>query len=95
MGPPAIDSGMYTSATPRYDFEADRRDNFVDMGADEFVGEDTQEQCNWEDHAPNPRFAIQEGEVFDKETGLIWEKSPSTDTMDSWESAITYCSDRG
>jgi hypothetical protein len=38
MGSPAIDSGICGSAATRYDFEGDKRDNFCDMGADEFVG---------------------------------------------------------
>lgn len=28
--------------------------------------------------------------VLDKETQLVWEKSPSTDTM-TWNDAVTYC----
>ncbi|NIO20111.1 MAG: DUF1566 domain-containing protein, partial [Candidatus Aenigmarchaeota archaeon] len=47
------------------------------------------------DHAPNPRFAIQSDMVLDKESGLVWEKSPRTETVASWESAVTYCSDKG
>jgi hypothetical protein len=61
------------------------------MGADEFAVYDNQEQCSWNDHTPNPRFAVQQNMVLDKDNDLVWEQSPSTDTVDSWSSAGDYC----
>jgi hypothetical protein len=53
--------------------------------------EEVQEQCSWNDHTPNPRFAVQQNMVLDKDNDLVWEQSPSTDTVDSWSSAGDYC----
>ena len=55
-------------------------------------------EADWVDHAPNLRFAIYGGGtasgaddvVFDKETRLVWERSPAPDKQESWDAAIVY-----
>jgi hypothetical protein len=48
----------------------------------------------WSQHFTKGRFTVLplfgSAAVFDKETGLVWEKSPSTNTF-TWFNALTQC----
>ena len=57
----------------------------------------------WSNHTPNPRFAIYKSGtpgdplddmVVDRETGLVWERSPIAVTTSDWGAAVTYCYQR-
>lgn len=56
-------------------------------------------EAHWVTHNPNPRFAIYnpgnprdltDDVAFDKETGLVWERSPGPARQESWDAAIVH-----
>jgi hypothetical protein len=55
-------------------------------------------EAHWDTHKPNPRFAIYnpgtprnitDDVVFDRETGLVWERCPEPEKQ-FWDAAIVY-----
>lgn len=60
--------------------------------------EGTASAVNWV-NTDNPRFAIYDSDtedqtddlILDRETGLVWERSPDTETHSSWTTACNYC----
>ena len=54
----------------------------------------------WKNHIPNKRFAIYtsgtpadttDDMILDRETGLVWERTPDTATTSDWGAAVTHC----
>jgi len=45
------------------------------------------------DPCDNPRYDIWPDMVFDKDSGLLWERSPSAEPVASWDAANAYCSE--
>lgn len=43
------------------------------------------------DICDNPRYEIFPDKITDLESGLVWQRSPQEETVDSWTAAVDYC----
>ena len=85
-------------ATSEADDLNHKRDNIPLWG---ITYDGTDESLEWEDHEPNPRFAIYDPEtpekktddiVLDKETGLVWARDANyANGEKAWQHAVLFC----